>query len=342
MSVVPLFALTFALAVAGCSSGGDATGGAGAGGSSNPAGTGGAPTLAGPCNSGEGVGNFTLKMVAPVEGNAGYSQFGGSVSDKVSPGSIRVEKSVSGSCRMLANPTFSCSPACSASGTECVAMNQCGASPVRHSVGTVMVTGLKTALSADPLGAQKIYNGSLNDYPPAAVGGPITMTTAGGDYASFTLHGGGIDPLTFPAPTGTIKDNQAYAFTWTAGTVSSARIIAELNFTHHGGPPAVAQCDLPDTGSGEFPAAIVHALLANGTSGFPTISVTRRVADSTTAAPGCVDFTVSASIERPVMIEGITSCNCNAPDCATTPDPLPCPTGHTCRDKGSAGGLTCD
>jgi hypothetical protein len=168
------------------------------------------------------------------------------------------------------------------------------------------------------------------------------MSTAGGDYAAFTLHSQGIDPLTFPGPTAAIKDNQPFAFTWTPGTISSARIIAELNFTHHGGAPAVAQCDLPDTGSGEFPAAIVHALIMNGTSGFPTISVTRRVVDSTTAAPGCVDFAVNAFIERPVMIEGLTSCNCNAPDCATTPDPLPCPTGHNCRAKGTAGGLTCD
>ena len=107
----------------------------------------------------------------------------------------------------------------------------------------------------------------------------------------------------------------------------------------------MAQCDLPDTGSGEFPAAIVHALIMNGTSGFPTISVTRRVADSTTADPGCVDFTVTAFIERPVTIDGITSCNCNEPDCSEpnrTEPPVPCPTGHTCRVKGTAEGLTCD
>jgi hypothetical protein len=346
--VGPLAALALVLAV-GCSSGGDKSdaGGAGsgpggAGGSGN---TGGAPALAGPCGPADGVGHFSLQLVAATDDNVAYSQFGGNVADKVSPSKIQVEKTVSGSCRMLAQPTFSCSPACPGSGMECVAMNQCGAAPVRHGVGTISVTGLAAPLTAEPMGATKNYTGSLtNPFPPATVGAPITMSTAGGDYAPFALHGQGIDPLTFPAPTATIKDNQPFAFTWTAGTVAAARIIAELNFTHHGGAPAIAQCDLPDTGAGEFPAEIVHALLDNGTSGFPTLSVTRRVVDSTMADPGCVDFTVSAFIERPVMIDGLTSCNCNGADCTdpNNPDPIPCPTGHTCREKGSAGGLTCD
>ena len=73
-------------------------------------------------------------MVAPAAGNPGYSQFGGFVADKVSPGSIRVEKTVSGSCRMLANPTFSCSPACSSSGTECVARTS--AAPPRSGIAS--------------------------------------------------------------------------------------------------------------------------------------------------------------------------------------------------------------
>jgi hypothetical protein len=227
---------------------------------------------------------------------------------------------------------------------ECVAQNQCAAAPVLTNAGTVTITGLKSAFTADPSSATNFaYFKNPTGFPPATPGAALTLTSTGGALAPFTLKGEGIDPLVYPAPTAMVKDNQSLPFTWTAPTAGTAsRIIAELDFSHHGGTPAMIRCDLPDTGSAEIPSTLVHALLGKGTSGFPTLTLTRRTADSTTVAAGCVDFSTAAAVEQPVTIDGVISCNCNSTDCTNQADPLPCPSGHTCRAKGTIGGLTCD
>jgi hypothetical protein len=272
-----------------------------------------------------------------------FSQFAGGVYDKASPANAWTTKMTSGDCRLIAPPSVTCNPPCSAAGTECVGLNQCAAAPVLHDAGTVTITGLKSAFTAAPL-TNLTYFKSPAEFPPAAPGAVLTLTSTGGDYAAFTLKGQGIDPLVYPAPTTAVKDNQPLPFTWTPPTAGNAtRIVAELDFSHHGGTPAMVRCDLADTGSAAIPGTLVHALLANGTSGFPTLTLTRRTADSTTIAAGCIDFSTVAAIEQPVTIDGVISCNCNSTsECADQNPALPCPSGHNCRTKGTVGGLTCD
>ncbi|HWO13004.1 MAG TPA: hypothetical protein VNN80_26070, partial [Polyangiaceae bacterium] len=69
------------------------------------------------------------------------------------------------------------------------------------------------------------------------------------------------------------------------------------------------------------PARLIDALSALGRSGFPTITLTRRTATSTSMALGCVQMLVTSEVTAGVAVAGLTSCN--------TSDM--CPEGQTCR-----------
>jgi hypothetical protein len=336
MAVVrPLAAML--LLAAGCSSTDGGLGGTG--------GVGGSPApLAGPCPDDLAFGHFALSMRPAMNGDPAYSQFGGRVTNAVDPRITLVEQMRSGSCRLLVWPNPQCDPPCYQAGTACISTNQCALLPLARSVGTVTVTGLTAALIAEPLGAQALYNQSISDYPPASPGAAIALHATGGNYPPFTLVGEGIEPLVFPAPPPTVmvRDNQPFVFTWTPATTGRSRVLAELNIAHNTEIWNLIACDLPDTGTGEVPADLVHALIANGTAGFPTLALTRRTVDATPFGAGCVDFAVTSRVEQSVAVESITSCNCNGSDCAATVDPLPCPAGHYCRRPGMLGGDSCD
>ena len=335
-AVRPLAVLS--LLVVGCSSAGggpsDASGTGGVGGAPAP--------LAGPCPDHLAIGHFALSMVPAMNGNLAYSHFGGWVTNAVDPTRTLIEQMRSGPCRLLVWPSPQCDPPCHQAGTACVSTNQCGPLLVRRSVGTITVTGLTSSVSAEPLSSQAFYNASIADYPPALPGAAIALHATGGAYLPFTLAGEGLAPLVFPAPTEIVRDNQPYTVTWTPAGTGRSRILAELNIAHEGPIWNQIACDLPDTGAGEIPADIIHALFANGADGFPTLALTRRTVDATPFGTGCVDFAVSTWVQQPVPVEGIISCNCNVPDCQTTPDPLPCPVGHLCRRFGTPGGASCD
>jgi len=326
------------LLVVGCNSSGggprDASGTGGVGGAPAP--------LAGPCPDDLGIGHFALSLYPAMDGNAAYSQLGGRVTNTVDPTRTLVEQMRSGPCRLLAWPSAQCDPPCQQGGTGCVSTNQCAQLPIGVSVGTVTVTGLTSVVTAEPLGSSHVYAASIVDYPPALSGAAIALHATGGTHPPFTLAGEGIEPLVFPAPTATVRDNQPYPLTWTPAGTGRSRILAELNIAHEGPIWNQIACDLPDTGAGEIPADIIHALFANGADGFPTLALTRRTVDATPLGTGCVDFAVSTRVQQPVPVEGIISCNCNGGDCQSTDDPLPCPEGHFCRPFGTAGGASCD
>ena len=114
-------------------------------------------------------------------------------------------------------------------------------------------------------------------YPPFAPGAAVRLQAAGATIPAFTLDSAGIEPLAFAGSDLTMTNGQAFAFTWTPpATAGGARIFVKAEIGHHGGVAAAIECDLPDTGSGEIPAALVSALIAEGVHGFPTLSLTRR------------------------------------------------------------------
>ncbi|HET6284368.1 MAG TPA: hypothetical protein VFH73_25650 [Polyangia bacterium] len=319
----PALAGLLAIAV-GCSGSGSGPGGTG--GSGGAAGTTG--TLAyRPCPASTRVGQFSIQLIAAADPAPAYAQFAGRVRNAPDPTENWREMSQDGACRLVIGPELVCSTPCTA-GTICAGQNQCINEPVSQDIGVVSVGGLATPLSATAIAnSQNTYYASLSamPYPPFSHETPIRLSSAGGAYAAFTLQGRGVVPLDF-AGTGlqVIARDKALPVTWTApAQAGSARIFVRLDIGHHGGYAARVECDVADTGSMTIPAGLITQLIGQGTAGFPTISLTRQTVDSTTVAPGCVEFAIASPVERPAMVEGIVSCS----------DEVPCPAGKTCKDQ---------
>jgi hypothetical protein len=90
-----------------------------------------------------------------------------------------------------------------------------------------------------------------------------------------------------------------------------------FEIAHHAGIAAELDCDVPDTGTARVPGALLDELVAQGTAGFPELTVTRLSADTATIPPGCVDLAVTSSVTKPLSVETVTSCSqdseCAAP-----------------------------
>jgi hypothetical protein len=177
------------------------------------------------------------------------------------------------------------------------------------------------------------YSKTFTDpYPPFSSGAAISLRNAGATIPAFSLETTGVEPLVFAGTNLTMRNGEALPFTWTAPAAGSgSRILAEIEIGHHGGVAAQINCDLPDTGSGEIPAALVSALIAEGVHGFPTITLTRRTVASTNLSVGCVDLAVAATIQRelgvcPTASSCIVSCTDNT-GCAS---PMTCKADYTC------------
>ncbi|MEO7668436.1 MAG: hypothetical protein ABIW57_03800 [Polyangia bacterium] len=327
-----------ALAVVGCSggNGNPGTGGSGAG-SGGAGGAASGELVYKPCDPAQRTGLFALELKSAAGDVGAFTQFGGALRDKVSPGTVLVSKRKEGDCSIMVAPNLSCAPACT-NLSICLGQNQCAPPPVNQGIGEIQITGLATALTASPLG-NNAYSTSLpvaTQFPPAAPGATIGFSAAGaGAIAALSLQGRGISPLEVPTtPPMILKTPQPLTITWTPPAMAGkSRIYLSMDIAHHGGGSAQLECDWPDTGSGVLSAAMLTALLAEGSAGFSTYSLVRRTADSATVGAGCVEFDVASTADREVTIEGIISCN---------DQDLPCPEGRVCRPAGVPGGLACE
>jgi hypothetical protein len=329
-----LFVLS--LAAGACGSGG------GGGGNTGGTGGGGPVTLDGPCSLDTRVGGFAVELHPATTVDAAFASVAGSVRNGVLPTEAwHPEGDAAGGCRMMVGPGNACTPAC-ALPQICGLGNQCIAEPTAQDVGEVTVTGVGgSALALTPVSpAAPVYSGTVKSpYPPFAPGAAVHLRAAGATLPAFTLDGQGFEPLAFEGTGLTVTDGQAFSFSWTApASAGSARIFAVLEIGHHGGVNARVECDLPDTGSAEVPAAIVSAVVAKGVHGFPTLTLSRRTADSTTIAPGCVDFTVASPVDRTVGVctsggTCVTSCSCGGAlsPCTGAAGEAACPSGKTCQ-----------
>lgn len=283
------------------------------------------------------VGTFQSSLVAPdtATGAAGYTSFIGKVSDGATPAQIIwTAGSTAGAC-VLSKPSVPfCNTPCGGSAV-CVAENTCKAYPSAKSVGTVRVTGIKTAagateFSVDPVaGSYQPAAGTSLPYPAFAEGDPITVNAAGGVYAPFSISTVGIAPLAITSTNLTVSSGQAVTLTWTPPTKSiGSKIYVKLDISHHGGTKGMIECNTDDTGSLTIAASLVTELVNLGTAGFPSIIVTRKAPiGSAVIAPGRVDLVVQSSIEQYVTIPGVTSCNSNT-DCKNG---MTCQSDLTCK-----------
>jgi hypothetical protein len=158
-------------------------------------------------------------------------------------------------------------------------------------------------------------------HPGFAPGADLRIRTGGGDYSPFELRGWGISQLEVPSEPIRVRSGTASSVRWQApAEAGPARMHAVLDINNHGSSDASVECDFPDTGEGEIPATLIDGLIAQGFSGFPTITLTRRTASSVAIEPGCVELLVSSVFSGEAEVEGVTSCN----------DASVCPAGQTC------------
>jgi hypothetical protein len=323
----------FGLVVA-CSSGSSSgTGGSG----ETPAGTGGGGGVPAttalpykPCDQAARVGGISVELKRN-EGSTPFTNVSGGVKNAADPTAVWRETMKDGDCRLLVGPS-PCSVACP-SGKLCDGANACVDEPLTQDSGTLTITGLWAPVSLAWLPGQG-YSKSYTEapYPPAAPEAPIVLQTSGGKLPALTLAGRGIEPLEFAGTGLRVARNQPLPVTWTASAKNrSARVHIKLDIAHHGGIAARIECDAADSGSTTISAALLGGLMDQGVAGFPGISLTRQTVDSTTAGPGCIEFTIASSEERLIDVEGVISCN--------TPDPTCPPEDKEC--KACPAGMSC-
>lgn len=271
-----------------------------------------------PCPVEAGVGEFAVEL------GADYTSVRGKVFDGVSPALIPETLEAEGECRLLHLSPHLCDPACPVSTEICGSDNQCVALPVARSVGTVTVSGLlvPVEMSANPVtGSYRPQQPAL-PHPGFEPGADLRLSAGGGDYAGFGLRGWGVSPLVLTTSPVEVLTGTATRLAWNApNQAGPARLQVQLHINNHGSSNAWIECDVADTGAAEVPARLIDALSALGRSGFPTITLTRRTATSTSMALGCVQMLVTSEVTAGVAVAGLTSCN--------TSDM--CPEGQTCR-----------
>ena len=317
-------ALLALLGASACSSGGSAgTGGAGGGGVA--AGGAGVPSalVYKPCPVATDIGGFAMTLVSPTIG----AQVNGKVKDAVAPGDVTqvLAQSDDGACRIMIGPALTCGTEC-ANGTTCGPTGTCVHTPVAVSVGKVTLTGLSSVASIDDKTTAYFTSIAKTAYPPYVVGNGLGLSTAGGVYAPLSLSVRGIAPLDVPDQALVVAMDQPLTVTWTpvADAAGAGNISITMDIAHHGGIAAQLICDWPDTGTGTIPGTLITKLMARGTAGFPIMTIARESVDSATVEAGCVEYKVLSSVEKMLMVEGVTSCS------DSSVPPLPCPSGSAC------------
>jgi hypothetical protein len=298
---------------------------------------------AGSGNAGSGNATFALagridvKITAPVGTTPGAATFIGKIYEGPEPvkNSWKVAET-NGDCELL-TPLFPfCDPSCGSSAV-CVEDGRCASYPKAVSVGTLNVQGLQTqtpgtiaieTLSSSNLTYQPKASAGLM-YPGVLPGEPLIVDATGGMYAPFRVEAKGILPLEL-----TIEENirvapdEATHLAWKTSPASTdARILIELDISHHGGIKGQIQCDVDDTGSFDIPAALVTKLIGLGVAGFPSVILTRRSVGSANTALGRVDLVISSTVDRIVDIPGVISCA----------DDRDCPESQTCQQDAKCG-----
>jgi hypothetical protein len=260
-----------------------------------------------------------------------YSKISGTVADGPSPALILWNPTMQeGDCRLLTPQFPFCSVSCGGA-AACVADEVCLAYPNLYDIGIVTVTGVHPSegvpdVTMEP--ASGAYQ-TLDPlpFPPFQENEEIVLEAAGGDIPGFTITSRGIAPLVMSGDTPALARDQALDLEWTApGIAGASTIHVKLDISHHGGFRGKIECDVVDTGSLSIPASLINPLLDLGVAGFPSVVVTRHAVGSTTIAAGRVELEVLSSLDVPVSVPGVVSCN----------ETADCPQDQTCQDD-----LTC-
>lgn len=272
------------------------------------------------------IGTFQVQLVAPTDAGAGYTSVVGRVQNGATPQAIVWETAATGGdCKLLTPRVPFCTTPCGGSAV-CVENDTCVPYPTAQTVGTVHVTGVRTADGMTAFDLNPVANtyqplGAALPYPAFAEGDAIRFEASGSPFAAaFALETRGIAPLALAGSAINLQSGQDLALTWTAPAVAGSRIAVRLDISHHGGTRGKIECDTADDGSLTIEANLITRLVALGVAGFPTIVVTRSNVGSAALPAGRVQLNVNSVVETAVTIPGLRSCTGDS-DCD----------GGTCR-----------
>lgn len=259
----------------------------------------------------------------------------GIVYDKPPPEAVIWNQTMlDGDCELLEPRVPFCNTPCVPSVEVCVADDVCVAAATKQDIGTVSVTGVRTATGATSFELTSISNtylvpGTISlAYPGFAAGDPLTVAATGSAFSPpFMITTTGIAPLVVTNPDRDLARNAAVDLTWTAPTAGVSRIHLKLDISHHGGSKGKIVCDTADDGALTLSAPMITQLLDLGAAGFPTIELTRVSTSNALITAGRVDLSVTSAIERAVTVPGIISCTDDS-ECTA---PATCQSDLTCR-----------
>lgn len=292
-------------------------------------------------------GTFEIHLIEELLGTPAHTAVSGEVRDGAPTDMVIWDKKTTeGTCSLYTPRTPFCE-AC-ASDEVCVDTNTCRKSPTLYDVGEVRVAGLSSQGGGTgpvilSLASGK-YNSSALPYPPCVEGADVRLDASGNVFPAFSIQSKCIAPLVVQSTSVTLESGKPATLTWTPSpATSAARIEVVLDLSHHGGSKGKIICETSDTGSLQVPGALLGSLIALGVTGFPGVTLTRRLVASTTVGAGKADLAIYSDVSLVAQIPGLVSCNldtdcapgqtCLFPtlmcgiECTTTAD---CPTGQTC------------
>jgi hypothetical protein len=297
---------------------------------------GGEGTTEPPVPTGAKLGTFRLELKGPADNMAGMTQLIGKVADAPAPEAIAYVTTASEKeCRLIEPRVPFCDPPCTG-GSVCVSDRRCVGEPMARNVGTVKVTGLRSAsgpveITMTPMPPKYVYQPPIDvilAYPPAAEGGDIRLSASGADVPAFQIGAKSIAPLELTGPLPIpVESGRPLPVSWKAGKAGVGRVQLVVDVSHHGGLKGKIECEVADSGSYSVPASLVTKLLALGLAGFPVVRVNRSAAGAASVSGGHVELNVIEEVERALSIPGVLSCFEDA-DC---PAPKKCAPNLSCQ-----------
>ncbi len=268
------------------------------------------------------VGTFDITL------HADYTSVQGQVADGLDPAAVFERSAEVGGCVLLTPKTLFCEAGC-ASGTTCGEGGECVPYPSKVSVGAVKVTGLEEGVEMTARAPTWFYlNKGTLPHPAYDPGAAILLEADGDATEAFSLSGYGVEALSTTQRSAPLERGKALTLTWAPpAEAGPVRVFVKLEIATHGGSPGRVECHAPDTGVFEVPGELVDALLDRGYSGFPSVALTRRSADSANTSLGCVELVVRSTVVLDVEIEGLISCSSEED----------CPGEQVCREDLSCG-----
>lgn len=272
--------------------------------------------LGGPCAAHERLGGFEA-VVLPE-----YSGVQGEVADGVVPASVRIRELEADGCTLWQQPLLECNPPCPVQET-CDVDGACIPFPLNQDLGTVTVEGLNKAIAMTPRPPGNNYFDADVPHPVFDIDNDvIRLSTTSGYLDRIDLFGIGSRAIQPDVPAMVIVPGQALSVRWDAPAADpKTSVRLSIMIDQHGSTPVTLECEREDTGEAVIPAAVIDALIEQGVTGFPSMSISRSTVDSVRVAGGCVDFAVRSMRPIDVSVSGFVPCA----------GPGTCPDGQTCH-----------